>query len=80
MELALQHAHGVAVYLARPCQYAADADQQGCDVTYWTDRRFATQVIDASTLAIDALKQRYTAEKLILVGYSGGGAGGSKTA
>lgn len=74
LELALQHAHGVAVYLARPCQYVAVADQQGCDVAYWTDRRFAPKVIDASSLAIDALKHRYGAEKLVLVGYSGGGA------
>lgn len=74
LELALQHAQGTAAYLARPCQYVDGADQRGCELAYWTDRRFAPAVIDASSTALDALKQRYGAEELVLVGYSGGGA------
>ncbi|MBK1681995.1 alpha/beta hydrolase [Rhodoferax fermentans] len=74
LQLALQHVQGAAAYLARPCQYVSDLDRRGCDVSYWTDRRFAPPVIDASSQAIDELKRRYEADALVLVGYSGGGA------
>jgi pimeloyl-ACP methyl ester carboxylesterase len=74
LELALQHVQGPAVYLARPCQYVAGADQRGCTAVYWTDQRFALSVISASNQAVDTLKQRYGAQEIVLVGYSGGGA------
>lgn len=74
LELALRHPHGAAAYLARPCQFVAGKDAQGCDSAYWTNRRFAPEVIEANSHAIDALKQRFGASRLTLVGYSGGGA------
>jgi dienelactone hydrolase len=74
LQLALQHARGPAAYLARPCQYVEGPDRRGCNTAYWTERRFAQPVIDASNEAIDALKQRFGAEQLVLVGYSGGAA------
>jgi hypothetical protein len=74
LQMALQHVQGPAVYLARPCQYVSGPDQRGCDVSYWTGRRFSAEVVDASSQAIDALKRRYAADELVLVGYSGGGA------
>ncbi|MDB5798231.1 MAG: conserved hypothetical transrane protein [Paucimonas sp.] len=74
LQLALAHPQGNAAYLARPCQFATAAQQRGCDPGYWTGRRFAPPVVDASMQAIDALKQRHGAQKLVLVGYSGGGA------
>ncbi|MCP3023845.1 alpha/beta hydrolase [Cupriavidus basilensis] len=74
LELALRQERGAAAYLARPCQFVQGEDFRGCETAYWTDRRFSAEVIDASNRAIDALKQRYRARQLILVGYSGGGA------
>jgi len=78
LELALKHvpanATEAVAYLARPCQYVSNADARNCDEPYWTTRRFAGEVIDASNTAIDALKNRYRARTLVLVGYSGGGA------
>jgi len=74
LELALRHTQGVAAYLARPCQYAEAADAKGCRQAFWTNRRFAPEVIEASDRAIPRLKQHFTAKKMILVGYSGGGA------
>ncbi|MDP2400400.1 MAG: alpha/beta hydrolase, partial [Actinomycetota bacterium] len=74
LQLALRHPHGLAVYLARPCQYVAPQDAQNCRQAYWTDGRFAPEVIDASDLAISELMRRFGAERLELVGYSGGGA------
>ena len=74
MELALHHRGGTAAYLARPCQFVANEDRRGCDVDYWTGKRFAPEVIDATAIAIDAMKKMVGAKRVILVGYSGGGA------
>ena len=74
LEMALRHTQGAAVYLARPCQYVKPEEAGDCRQTYWTDKRFAPEVIAASDQAISVLKQRYGSKKLVLIGYSGGGA------
>lgn len=73
LRLALQQPEGNAAYLGRPCQYV-DAQPGACPQRYWTEARFAPEVLAASNQAIDALKARFAAQQLILVGYSGGGA------
>ena len=73
LQLALAQPEGQAAYLARPCQYV-DAPARGCNQHYWTVQRFAPEVVAASSRALDVLKERFGAEHLILVGYSGGGA------
>lgn len=73
LRLAFADPTGNAIYLARPCQYA-DAEHSGCALRYWTGDRFAPEVIDATSRALDALKARFGASQLVLVGYSGGGA------
>ncbi|OAN53065.1 esterase [Paramagnetospirillum marisnigri] len=55
-------------YLARPCQYSWGS---ACKVAYWTDRRFAEEVIAATSTALDQLK---ATGGFHLVGYSGGAA------
>lgn len=72
LRLALAHPAGNAAYLARPCQYV-DAAQTGCAQRYWTEERFAPEVVEAMNIAVDALKARFGAQRLTLVGYSGGG-------
>lgn len=72
LRLALAQPAGNAVYLARPCQYVRVAS--GCDMRYWTGHRFAPEVIESTGRAIDQLKKRHGAQRLTLVGYSGGGA------
>lgn len=74
LKLALSHPDGNAAYLARPCQYVGGSTARACDKTYWTDKRFAENVIAASNQAITALKVKFGATQLQLVGYSGGGA------
>ncbi|BCM24268.1 hypothetical protein ZMTM_05270 [Methyloradius palustris] len=74
LKLALSDPIKNAVYLARPCQYVIGADQQNCGQKYWTDSRFAPEVIAASNQAISQLKSRYQAKHIRLVGYSGGAA------
>jgi hypothetical protein len=71
LRLALAHPAGNAAYLARPCQYV-DAAQTGCAQRYWTEARFAPEVVEAMNIAADALKARFGAQRLTLVGYSGG--------
>jgi len=73
LQLALAQPSGNAVYLARPCQYDAITDSH-CDQQYWTNKRFALEVIESTNAAVDELKKRFGAKKLILVGYSGGAA------
>ncbi len=74
LELALRQHGGAVAYLARPCQFVTGSERHGCAPRYWTDARFAAEVIDASSIAIDTLKMKVGAQHVILVGYSGGGA------
>lgn len=71
LQLALAQPAGNAAYLARPCQYATSAR---CGQRYWTNERFAPEVVAATHQAVDILKQRFGANRLTLVGYSGGAA------
>lgn len=74
LAMALRHPKGAAAYLARPCQYVAGVDAQGCSTQYWTTLRFAPEVVESTSQAVDLLKQQFQAKQLVLVGYSGGGA------
>lgn len=73
LRMALADPYGTAVYLARPCQYVG-GKIASCDQRYWTNARFAQEVIASTDQAISALKQRYGAREIVLVGYSGGAA------
>lgn len=73
LRLALKH-RGAVAYLGRPCQYVQAPHRQHCQSRYWTSSRFAPEVIDATSQALDKLKPRWGASQLVLVGYSGGGA------
>ncbi|RKT60883.1 hypothetical protein DFR40_1033 [Azonexus fungiphilus] len=71
LRLALAQPAGNAAYLARPCQYVSSP---GCRQADWTEGRFAADLVAATNLAVDRLKQRFSARRLTLVGYSGGAA------
>ena len=74
LRLALGHPGGRAAYLARPCQYQMAGGGRNCHPSYWTSHRYAPEVIESMGLAVDVLKERAGAQRLVLVGYSGGGA------
>ncbi len=63
-----------SAYLARPCQFVGAELQRHCAQKYWTSHRFAPEVIDATNSAVNQLKVRFIANKVRLIGYSGGGA------
>lgn len=71
LRLALAHPGGPVAYLARPCQYGMAPP---CHPAYWTSHRYAPEVVAGTGAAIDQIKRRLGAERIILVGYSGGGA------
>lgn len=60
-------------YLARPCQFLAPEQLRRCADSYWTSARFAEEVVAATDAAIAALKRQAGAQRISLVGYSGGG-------
>lgn len=74
LQLAIKDPSHHAVYLGRACQYVQGDKRRNCSARYWTNARFAPEVIKASNLAIDQLKQRHHAKRIILIGYSGGAA------
>jgi pimeloyl-ACP methyl ester carboxylesterase len=73
LALAVGDAAPVTAYLGRPCQYLDEAGRSACDVSYWTSRRFAPEVLDAMNGAVSRLKSSAGARRVRLVGYSGGG-------
>ena len=72
--LALTDPGTAVAYLGRPCQYTSDRTAKGCDVRMWTSDRFSERAVLASDRAISYLKGKYKADKVILIGFSGGGA------
>ena len=65
---------GPVAYLARACQYVMPDHGRNCARPYWSSKRYAPEIVDNTNLAIDALKQLTGTTKIMLVGYSGGGA------
>ncbi|MEX1200619.1 MAG: alpha/beta hydrolase [Methylophaga sp.] len=65
---------GNSVYLARPCQYLDGHRFNSCGKAVWTSHRYSQAVIDSMDRAITALKIRYRARTVRLIGFSGGGA------
>lgn len=74
LELAVQDPAPLVVYLARPCQYTSPGGAGACRARYWTTYRYAPEVIESISLAIDHYKTVTGAREVELVGYSGGGA------
>ena len=60
-------------YLARPCQFVFKDAWRTCRQDYWTNLRFAPEVIHAMNQAVEYLKHYYHAQQIVLIGYSGGG-------
>lgn len=73
LALAAADPSAAVVYLGRPCQYLSAEALQGCDSAYWTERRFAPEVVAAYDEAISRQKSAQGARRLRLFGYSGGG-------
>ncbi|CAO3454738.1 alpha/beta hydrolase [Azospirillum largimobile] len=73
LSLALTDPAPRLLYLGRPCQYGGVATDAACSTRIWTSHRFAPEVIGALGRALDEAKRQSGADRLVLVGYSGGG-------
>jgi dienelactone hydrolase len=72
LRLALAERHRPSAWLARPCQF--DPPLAGnCRAAHWTRARFSPEVIAAMDQGLSQLKRMFGAQRLVLVGYSGGG-------
>lgn len=60
-------------WLGRPGQYLP-AGAPRCDPAYWSDRRYAPELLAAMDAAVGELAARAAARRIELVGYSGGAA------
>jgi predicted esterase len=67
---ALDPAANVA-WLARPCQYVL-AQSPHCRADHWSTQRYGRELVAALDAAITQLKTRAAAQRLNLIGYSGG--------
>ncbi|EJM97460.1 alpha/beta fold hydrolase [Herbaspirillum sp. YR522] len=66
--------NGKLLYLARPCQYTMPGHGRHCERRYWTSARYAPVIVASIDQAIDQEKQSTHSTRVVLVGYSGGGA------
>lgn len=74
LQLAAADSSANVVYLARPCQFTAMADNPQCRAAYWTGKRFAPEVVTAMDAAVTHYAASVPGQRINLVGYSGGGA------
>lgn len=62
-----------ALYLGRPC-YAGLAGSQGCNAWHWTHGRYSAAVVESLASILRQVLLETDRPKLVLIGYSGGGA------
>lgn len=62
---------GAAAYLSRPCYQEMTGPR--CTPERWTLQRYSEEIVSSMTAAVRMAAQRAQAQKVTLVGYSGGG-------
>ena len=62
-----------AVFVGRPCYHDMAVDLERCDPQQWTSARYSRAVVDSMLAVIRHYQVRYAPDRLLLVGYSGGG-------
>ncbi|MBF0159594.1 MAG: alpha/beta hydrolase [Magnetococcales bacterium] len=60
------------LYLSRLCQFAG-RQSPACRSQHWTSHRYAAEVVQTMSRAVDQAVERTQARSIALVGYSGGG-------
>ncbi len=74
LKLAVLDKSSHVAYLARPCQYTPLDLEPACTPLVWSDQRYSATVIESMNQAVEKLKNTAKANKIHLVGFSGGGA------
>jgi dienelactone hydrolase len=73
MTMAAADPASAVAYVARPCQFLAEAQLAKCDPALWTRERFSERVVTMMDAALTQVRATLGAQRLHLVGYSGGG-------
>jgi len=73
LNLAALDSSANVAYLARPGQYT-ETGMPLCDPVYWSNKRFAEEVVSSIDEAINQLCFKSKSNKINLIGYSGGAA------
>ncbi|HMV53840.1 MAG TPA: alpha/beta hydrolase [Rhodocyclaceae bacterium] len=60
-----------SLYLGRPCHFTTGDD--ACNPLFWTHHRYGTSVVDSMVRALRGFLDGRRFDRLVLVGYSGGG-------
>ncbi|MEZ5644753.1 MAG: alpha/beta hydrolase [Burkholderiaceae bacterium] len=74
LRLALADGGRRVAWLGRPCQYPGHGPSTRCRQALWSSHRYAPDVVAAVGSAIDQIKAMSGADRLRLIGYSGGAA------
>jgi pimeloyl-ACP methyl ester carboxylesterase len=72
LELAVQMP-GPVLHIGRPC-YDRRRMESSCTATWWTDARYSRAVVESMVAAIRRYQHESHLDRIVLVGYSGGGA------
>ena len=62
-----------AMMLGRPC-YHGVGDPIGCHSRFWTSHRYSEKIVKSMVAALKQWTANRTYQKIVLIGYSGGGA------
>ena len=73
LRLALRDPGASVAYLGRPCQYLDDAALAQCPSLLWMQGRYGEPAVTMMSAAVDLLLLAASAQRVRLVGYSGGG-------
>lgn len=73
LKLAVLDSHPKVVYLARPCQFTKELNPY-CEPRLWTKERFSEEIVAAINEAVSEIKAQTKAQRIHLIGFSGGAA------
>jgi hypothetical protein len=62
-----------AIYVGRPCYHGTGSSMK-CASDAWTSARYSEQVIASVSMVIENYVEEHQVERVVLIGYSGGGA------
>lgn len=61
-----------AMLLGRPCYYGLSGTAE-CDSQYWTSHRYSRAVVNSMSQALNTWLETHKFNRVVLIGYSGGG-------
>jgi pimeloyl-ACP methyl ester carboxylesterase len=72
LELAARTPRSV-LYVGRPCYFSARSDPR-CSALVWTSERYSAEVVESMAAVVNRYAALHAAGRVVLIGYSGGGA------